>query len=252
MSDDDHAGGPPGFDRVRPAYQQVADQLMERILDGSLAAGDRLPTEGELSTVFGVSRSTVREALRTLASRDLIVTSRGTVGGSFVSRVEAEQVSAYLETSIGLMSGGDGISLGQMLEARELVEVPAARLAAERRRPEHLEQLRQAMALEQRVGGRGERFERNKHFHGIVLEASGNSLLALVNDPLFRVLRARFSRPEMPSEYWEMVNEDHAEVVRLIEGQDLEGAAEAMRSHLRRIRPAYRTSSPGPGADENR
>ena len=66
-------------DRVRPAYQQVADQLLARVLDGSLAAGDRLPAEGELAVAFGVSRSTVREAFRVLASRDLITTVRGTV-----------------------------------------------------------------------------------------------------------------------------------------------------------------------------
>lgn len=239
---DDIALTSPSFDRVRPAYQQVADQLMVRILDGSLAAGDRLPVEGDLAGVFGVSRSTVREALRVLASRDLIVTSRGTAGGSFVARAGAEQVSAYLETSIGLMSGSDDVSLDHMLEAREMVEVPAARLAAERREQRHIEQLHEEMELENRVRGRGERFERNKHFHGIVLEASGNLLFSLVNEPVFRVLRARFLRPEMPPTYWEMVRKDHAEVVRLIEQQDQEGAAGAMHDHLERIRPAYHTA----------
>jgi DNA-binding FadR family transcriptional regulator len=227
-------------DRVRPAYQQVANQLMERILDGSLSAGDRLPAEGDLATAFGVSRSTVREALRVLASRDLITTARGTTGGSFVARAEAKHVSAYLETSIGLMSGSDDVSLDQMLEAREMVEVPAARLAAARRQQVHLDQLHHAIELERRDGGRGERFERNKHFHGLVLEASGNSLFILVNEPVFRVLRARFSRPEMPPEYWEMVTQDHTELARLIEEGDQEGAAVAMRAHLQRIRPAYR------------
>ena len=51
-----------GVTRGQPAYQQVADQLRDRILDGSLTAGDRLPTEVELSEIFGVSRSTIREA----------------------------------------------------------------------------------------------------------------------------------------------------------------------------------------------
>jgi GntR family transcriptional repressor for pyruvate dehydrogenase complex len=228
------------FDRVRPAYQQVANQLMERILDGSLKAGDRLPAEGELATVFGVSRSTVREALRVLASRDLVTTSRGTAGGSFVARAEPEQVAAFLETSIGLMSGSDDISLDQMLEAREMIEVPAARLAAVRRLPEHLDKLVQAIDQEKRDGGgRGERFERNKHFHGILLEAADNSLFTLVNEPVFRVLRARFWRPDVPEGHWEMVTRDHTEIVGLVERGDADGAAEAMHDHLVRIRPAY-------------
>ena len=99
-----------GVSRVRPAYQQVADQLLDLILSGSLSSGDRLPSEAELSGVFGVSRSTVREALRVLASRDLIHTLRGTTGGTFVSRVKFEQVSEYLEASLGLLTGSSDVS----------------------------------------------------------------------------------------------------------------------------------------------
>jgi GntR family transcriptional repressor for pyruvate dehydrogenase complex len=226
-------------ERVRPAYQQVADQLLERVLDGSLAAGDRLPPEGELAVAFGVSRSTMREALRVLASRDLIETVRGTTGGSFVSRADAAQVSAYLETSIGLMSGSADVSLDQMLEARELVEVPGARLAARNRSAEHLVELQAAIDDELQSRGRTEKFERHKHFHGLVLEASGNALFSLVNEPVFRVLRAQFWRPALPPSHWEMVDRDHDELLRLIEARDEDGAATAMREHLVRIRPAY-------------
>ena len=241
------ARGPAlSVDRVRPAYQQVADQLLERVLDGSLAAGDRLPPEGELAVAFGVSRSTMREALRVLASRDLITTVRGTTGGSFVSRADAEQVSSFLETSIGLMSGSADVSLDQMLEARELVEVPGARLAALRRSEAHLAELRATIESEKASRGRSERFERHKHFHGVVLEASGNRLFTLVNEPVFRVLRAQFWRPELPASHWEMVDHDHDELLALIEAGDGEGAAEAMRAHLVRVRPAYQR--PGEGS----
>jgi len=234
--------GSPSFavDRVRPAYQQVAEQLMARILDGSLGAGDRLPSEGELSAAFGVSRSTTREALRVLASRDLIKTVRGTTGGSFVARVDAAQVSEYLETSLGLMSGSAAVSLDQMLEARELLEIPAARLAATRRTEQQLDDLGVAIENEQRLRDRGEKFREHRHFHSIVLEASGNGLLKLMNDPVFAVLRAQFWRPEMPTEYWAGVDHDHQEIRQLLEARDVEGVTIAMRDHLVRIRPAYR------------
>jgi GntR family transcriptional repressor for pyruvate dehydrogenase complex len=69
-----------GIQPVKTAYQQVADQLRSLILGGDLSPGDRLPPESELIELFGVSRGTVREALRALASQGLITTSRGATG----------------------------------------------------------------------------------------------------------------------------------------------------------------------------
>ena len=58
--------------RIRPAYEQVAEQLRELVISGSIAPGERLPVEGALSAQFGVSRSTVREALKILAGSGVI------------------------------------------------------------------------------------------------------------------------------------------------------------------------------------
>lgn len=225
--------------KLRPAYQQVADQLRELILNGSLSAGDRLPTEAELSANFGVSRSTIREALRLLASQHLITTLRGTTGGTFVAKVQPEQVRQYLETSIGLMSGTAEISVGEMLEAREMLEVPAARLAAERRREHHLEALRAVVAREKHSRERGVRFHEHRTFHTAIVEAAGNGLLVMMTEPIFRVLQNRFLDPGVPAEFWPQVDRDHEEIIRCIEEGDGEAAAQAMREHLRRLRPAY-------------
>lgn len=228
-----------GVSRVRPAYQQVADQLLELILSGSLSSGDKLPSEAELSGVFGVSRSTVREALRVLASRDLIHTMRGTTGGTFVSRVQFEQVSDYLETSLGLLTGSSEVTVAEMLEARELLEVPSARLAATRRTSEHIGAMREA--IEREVDGRGRvvKFREHRTFHGIVVEAAGNGLLSVMTDPVFKVLQAQFLSPDITTEYWADVDHDHHEILRCIETGDGDGAATAMKEHLVRLRSAY-------------
>lgn len=225
--------------RVRTAYQQVADQLRELILTGALSAGDRLPPEAELAATFGVSRSTVREALRVLASRDLIRTARGTTGGTFVNTVNFEQVSDYLETSIGLMSGSDGVTIAEMLEAREVLEVPSARLAALRRRDDHLTALREAIEREKRTRGRSGRFRENRNFHAIIVQASGNRLLSMVTEPVFRVLQAKFLSPDISEEFWARVDDEHEEIYAAIENGDGEAAAEAMRKHLANLRGAY-------------
>jgi DNA-binding FadR family transcriptional regulator len=224
--------------RVRPAYQQIADQLRDLILTGVLAPGDRLPSEGALSGNFGVSRSTVREALRVLASRDLVVTTRGTTGGTFVAKVERSQVSEYLATSIGRLSG-DGLTVREILEARELLEVPAAGLAASRRTMEDLAAIEEALAHEEGERARGVRFSEHRQFHSLLIAAAGNDLLDLMTEPVFRVLQGRFLRPGVDAGFWHAVEDDHREIARYVAAGDSHGAERAMGEHLRRLRGAY-------------
>ena len=116
-----------------PAYQLLADELREEITSGRLQPGERLPPEPELCVRTGVSRSTVREALRLLASQHLIVTTRGVTGGSFVSHPDAEQLSEALSTGLTLLTHSAGLGMADLLELRRALEIPAAGLAAARR-----------------------------------------------------------------------------------------------------------------------
>lgn len=225
--------------KVRPAYQQVAEQLRSLILEGALTPGDRFPPEFELAEIFGVSRSTVREALRVLASQNLIRTTRGTAGGTFVARADLSHVSEYLETSLGLMSDSNEVSLANLLESRELLEVPAAGLAAVRREQSHLDEMLVMLEREKRAVRRGSRFRENRNFHGVVVEASGNRLLGVMTEPVFRVLQARLRNDGVVEPFWENVHDDHLEIHDRIAAGDEAGAAEAMRDHLNKLEAAY-------------
>jgi len=86
-------------ERIRKAYEQVADQLMTMINSGELKPGDRLPSEAELAADFGVSRTTVREALRILATRNLIHTRKGMAGGHFIVEPTVGSISEFLVES---------------------------------------------------------------------------------------------------------------------------------------------------------
>lgn len=222
---------------VEPAYRQVADRLRELVLSGELQPGERLPSETDLSTMFDVSRSTVREALRVLSSTDLITTRRGVTGGSFIAHPAPGDVAEYLEMSFNLLTGTQVVTVSELLEARALLEVPAARLAAERHDPDDLRRLTEA--LEEEHAAITDSFEGRRRFHERMLEASGNGLLSMLTQPLFTTLRSRFLRDRVPQAFWEQVIEDHQDIHEQISQGDGPGAAEAMAAHLNRLRDTY-------------
>lgn len=225
--------------RNRPAYHQVADEIRSQIVTGEMIPGARLPAEAELSEMFGVSRSTVREALRVVASQSLVRTTRGVTGGTFVSTPEARETSDYLQTSLALMASAEDVDVAELLEARMILEAPAARLAAERRTEEHLEQLRGS--IEEGTGAApGHGFEGNRSFHQVILEASGNRLLTVVTRPVFAVLQDRFLRDEAAPSFWNRVARDHRRILAAVEAGDSVTAEEEMRQHLLRLASTYR------------
>ncbi|MEN3283857.1 MAG: hypothetical protein V7607_4997 [Solirubrobacteraceae bacterium] len=225
--------------RIRKAFEQVADQLREIITAGALLPGERLPTEAELASQFGVSRATVREALRLLSAQNLVRTAKGVGGGSYVNAPTAAHVSDLLGSNLGLMSGELGVDA--LIEARAVLEVPAARLAAGRRTADDLQALHAAIPDALPRLPIEERFIHNRDFHFRVLQAAGNPLLSIVAKPIFLVLHARTggtaSRGAQRS-----VDDDHREIARALEAGDGDAAEDAMRRHLERLRPGYERS----------
>jgi GntR family transcriptional repressor for pyruvate dehydrogenase complex len=234
------SGGPAlAVERVRPAYEQVAQQLRELIIRGDIAPGDRLPGESELPALFGVSRSTIREALRVLSSQNLVGTRRGMRGGTFVLKPQAEHVLDYLEVSLGLMTVEDSMGINDLIEVRELLEVPAARLAAARRQQQHLDAIRRLLDEHGRGSGAPRNYSETRGFHESLLDAAGNAMLTLVTRPIFRVLQTRIRRADAPTSFWHEVNADHKKIADALIAQDGDAAASCMHQHLEHLRTQY-------------
>jgi GntR family transcriptional regulator, transcriptional repressor for pyruvate dehydrogenase complex len=224
--------------RVRPAYEQVASQLRDLIIRGEIGSGDRLPVESELPALFGVSRSTIREALRVLSSQNLITTRRGVRGGTFVVKPERDDVRDFLETSLGLMTVDDALTIDELIEVRELLEVPGASLAATRRTKLQVETL-QAMVNGTDPSSSPKVFEETSRFHEYVFECAGNGLLEMMLGPIFKVLDTRIDRNAASPKFWKEVAEDHREIAAAIEAGDAAAAGECMMSHLEHLRAGY-------------
>lgn len=225
--------------RVRKAYEQVYDQLRELIVRGELERGERLPGEAALAREFGVSRGTVREALRLLAAQSLITTSKGAGGGSFVTLPTADHVSEVLQANIRLLNESREVSADEMLEARELLESFAARMAAQRRSQDDLEKLRACIVDDPLELGVDSQNTHNSAFHNALMNASCNTLLTIAAQPVFGILETNMSRREIGQRTLARVNEDHRAILAAVEAGDGDAAERLMREHLAMLRETY-------------
>jgi DNA-binding FadR family transcriptional regulator len=227
-----------------PAYQQLADDLRADITSGRLQPGERLPPEPELCVKIGVSRSTVREALRLLASQHLIVTTRGVTGGSFVSYPDAGQIADGLSTGFALLAHSAGVSLADLLELRRALEVPASGLAAIRRTDAQLAELRGAL-FNPVIDDFDTMLAAHSAFHRVLAKATGNPLFELVGRPLYQASYGEEVISGLPPGYWTRIDADHRELLDHLSVRDAEAASRAASRHLDYIAMAASTPSAG-------
>ena len=225
--------------RVRKAYEQVADQLRDLIVSGQLVRGERLPNETVLAREFGVSRATVREALRLLTAQSLVRTAKGAGGGTYVTMPSVDHVSQFLNSALNLLAAAEHVSLDELLEAREALEVPAARLAALRRSDEAVEELRATIPPDPGDLGPTEQFVYNADFHTSVIAAAGNAFLMMAAQPLFTILQTQLARSSLGSRFHRGINEQHQAIAAAIANRDAKRAEREMRFHLEFLRPHY-------------
>lgn len=221
-----------------PEYLRIAENVKEQIMSGELLPGDRLPTEAEFTEQYKVSRSTVREALRMLATQNLTFTTRGVLGGTFVAYPTPAQVADSLELGFRLLvANPDGLTARSLHEVREIVEVPAVILAAERITPEQLARLDEFMK-----GNEVQTWDRRgaiRSFHELLIEAVNNNLLEMVTEPIFAAINHRFSFHQQDPEFKAQADRDHEEIYLAVKAGDSSAAAQAMRDHLRNLESAY-------------
>ena len=229
----------PTLRRVRKSYEQVADQLRELIVSGRLAQGERLPTDTLLSAEVGVSRATVREALRLLAAQGLIRTTKGAGGGSFVTMPSVDHISDSLSSNIALLADARDLTLEDLIEARQLLEVPAARFAARRRAPGDVDRLQKAIPPDEPPLDVQSEFVHNRDFHATLIECCGNPVLQIAAQPVFSALRTSLSRSSLGRGFHQSIHAHHARIVEAVHAADEDGAAREMHDHLAFLVPYY-------------
>ena len=215
---------------VPKASDVLAAKLRELILSSGLAEGTPLPTERELVAQSGLSRTSVREALRVLETEGLVLTRAGRGGGSQVRRPGRESISRSFE----LFVRSHGVRFEALLEAREAIEPAAARLAAIHRSDDDLAEMMRIHDLLALVSDDvAEHVRLNLMWHRAIMRASGNELLIAFFDAIADSVQAATESQSLNSaDVRREVVRAHGRVLAAIVAKDADAAFRRMQRHV--------------------
>lgn len=220
--------------RVARAYEQLADVLRERIHAGDLSEGDRLPSELALARQAGVSRSTVREALRTLQEAGLI--ERASPKVMVVSGHRDESAHRELEAVMRRRN----VTFRHLHEALLVIDPEMTRLATERIEHDDIRALRQNLDAQQRCLEDFAEWSRlDDELHTMIAEMSGNPALVVARTPISQLLLPVLYRFMNSSALTIAAVRYHHRILAEIEARDSGLAAEVMRRHVNDFRIAW-------------
>ena len=213
------------FENARSS-EKVTDVIISRIRDailsGQLKPGDRLASEKELVEQFGVSKATLREALRALEVMGLVELRKGAAGGVFITEVELQTTIHSMMNFLHFKS----LSVYELTMIRFMLEPHIARIAADKCTEKDIERLQSFIALENL--DHATRKVRDISFHRYLSRMTNNAMLILIVDFIENLLDEIKQSLDVNEEFYAMVRSAHERILNCIIERDAEGASRAM------------------------
>jgi GntR family transcriptional repressor for pyruvate dehydrogenase complex len=216
------------FETIRrnKVYEEVARQL-ERIILKKLHPGDKLPSERELAESLGVSRSSIRDAIRSLELMGLVEPRQG--AGTVVREISADALMNPLTNVLRHKME----LVGELLDFRKMLEPPLAARAATHASDDELEEMEEILRRQETKLRGGElAIEEDSEFHYSIAMASGNSVVLKVLDVLMDLLRDTRERSLQLQGRPQKSLAGHRRILAAIMKRDAEAAKAAMRRHI--------------------
>jgi GntR family transcriptional repressor for pyruvate dehydrogenase complex len=216
-------------------FEAVLGRLEAMIRAGELRPGDRLPNERLLAEEIGVGRPAVREALRVLEALEVITVTAGV--GPASGSIVAAQAGSALSGLLGLHLALGHFDADELVEARLVLEIWAARTAAKQRTPDDLARIEGLLAeLEDAVTDRDRYLALDTQLHLAIADAAGNALLAhlmhALRAPIVDLLHDRTDERADWDAVIEWAQPDHRALCAAIRAGDADAAEDALRHHL--------------------
>jgi GntR family transcriptional repressor for pyruvate dehydrogenase complex len=214
---------------ARRSLEHVVSEIRRAIVNGSLAPGQRLPTETELASQLGVSRPALREALKALELSGYLEVRRGYGGGTFVIEPQAEEFTVIPAPALPRLS----VTQEELRDVRFAVEPVAARRAV-RAKMEQLAAMQACNAALRRSGQPARVLAAVVQFHLLVATAACNQVFVSLLEALRPLMYRALNEPAQDARWRRACLRDHETICDLLAAGDGEGAEGAMREHLRR------------------
>ncbi|MCD9197712.1 FadR/GntR family transcriptional regulator [Aeromicrobium wangtongii] len=203
------------------------EKIRELIITGELSPGDRLAPEQDLAAMLGISRSSLREAVKALSQAKVLDVRRG--DGTYITSLSPNLLLSGLSFAVDLVRDQ---TLHEVFEVRRLLEPAATALAATRVTDAQIEGLRRSLELMRATDDPEEMVHRDVEFHAQVVAASGNeTLCSIVAAISARALRARIWRASIAG-VKSLTLVQHAAIVDALEERDAALASSAATLHL--------------------
>lgn len=214
-------------------YEQIVDQIQELILDGAFKKGDKLPPERELTTKLGVSRSSLREALKALEVLGLIESKQGE--GSYISN----NISSTILKSISIAYKLNNGTVEDILELRHCLEIQAVRSAALKATDEEIKEIEDIVEKMVNTDDENEKSNLDIEFHNKLIKIMDNVIFQIIADsvsnlmaPFIKGIREIYSEDDEHLKMYYFV-EQHRNITRAIKERNPEKAANAMMEHIK-------------------
>lgn len=224
-------------------YQEVASQLRRNISEGKLRPGDKLPPERDLAQMFGVSRNTMREALRALELSGLIELKLGSAGGAFVLPGSSNAVINGMRDLYFL----GAITPEHLTAARISISAAVIRMACENMTEEELAELERNVALAEEMDKAGSFDERTKYhqaFHVLLAKATHNPILLATAEGVMEITR-QFVKAIGPTEDQNYTLPSRKRLLKHLHNRDADKAVKEMTSALTKLQQGYMVKARG-------
>lgn len=216
--------------KLRSGGEHVADRLVTAIALGEFVPGQRLPSERELASTLGVSRTTVREAVQRLAALGYVEVRRGRMGGAYVLEGMGPEANEMIRRT--LLPGWEGLEL--LFDLRHLLEGLIARTAAERRSEADVPRIREAL---QRYRNAGEDREASRladrDLHAAVATATQNPYLGNLSEQIRREISLGFGAEPYSRAIRAKAVKDHTRLADAVVAGNASQAARIAHAHFR-------------------